>query len=171
VEVLTPDFKKKPGALATVLAAGPEVFAHNVETTPRLYRTVRPGSSYTGSLALLRDASRHRDARLPALRVKSNVMLGLGETDGEVLAVLRDLREAGVQVVTLGQYLQPTREHLPVTRFVPPEAFDALRRSATEMGFLHVEAGPLVRSSYHAERHRPDPTGYPPSVAAGLPPA
>lgn len=157
VEVLTPDFKKKPGALATVLAAGPEVFAHNVETTPRLYRTVRPGSSYRGSLALLQDASRHRDGCAPALRVKSNVMLGLGETDAEVLDVLRDLRGVGVQVVTLGQYLQPTREHLPVARWVPPEAFDGLRRSALEMGYLHVEAGPLVRSSYHAERHRPDP--------------
>ncbi len=157
VEVLTPDFKKKPGALATVLAAGPEVFAHNVETTPRLYRNVRPGSSYRGSLALLHDASRHRDDCAPALRVKSNVMLGLGETDAEVLDVLRDLRGVGVQVVTLGQYLQPTREHLPVARWVPPEAFQALRLSALEMGFLHVEAGPLVRSSYHAERHRPDP--------------
>jgi lipoic acid synthetase len=158
VEVLTPDFKKKPGALETVLAAGPAVFAHNVETTPRLYRTVRPGSSYRGSLALLAAASRQRDAAYPVLRVKSNVMLGLGETDAEVLDVLRDLRGAGVQVVTIGQYLQPTREHLPVARWVAPEAFADLRRVGQEMGFLHVEAGPLVRSSYHAERHRPDPT-------------
>jgi lipoic acid synthetase len=157
VEVLTPDFKKKAGALATVLAAGPEVFAHNVETPPRLYRTVRPGSSYRGSLALLQEAADHRDACAPALRIKSNVMLGLGESDAEVLDVLRDLRTVGVQVVTLGQYLQPTREHLPVARWVSPEGFDALRRSALGMGFLHVEAGPLVRSSYHAERHRPDP--------------
>jgi lipoic acid synthetase len=169
VEVLTPDFKKKPGALATVLAAGPEVFAHNVETTPRLYRTVRPGSSYRGSLTLLEEAARQRDASMAALRVKSNVMLGLGETDAEVLEVLRDLRGVGVQVVTLGQYLQPTPEHLPVARWVPPEAFDTLRESALEMGFLHVEAGPLVRSSYHAERHRPDPTEPPAGRAA--PPA
>jgi len=169
VEVLTPDFKKKPGALATVLAAGPEVFAHNVETTPRLYRTVRPGSSYRGSLALLEEAARWRDASLPQLRVKSNVMLGLGETDAEVLTVLRDLREVGVQVVTLGQYLQPTRDHLPVARWVPPEAFDALRGEALAMGFLHVEAGPLVRSSYHAERHRPDPTERPPASEAPAP--
>jgi len=171
VEVLTPDFKKKPGALATVLAAGPEVFAHNVETTPRLYRTVRPGSSYPGSLALLQEAARHRDACMPALRVKSNVMLGLGETDAEVLDVLRDLRGVGVQVVTLGQYLQPTREHLPVARWVPPEAFDGLKVAAQEMGFLHVEAGPLVRSSYHAERHRPDPTEPAPGPAGASSPA
>jgi lipoic acid synthetase len=164
VEVLTPDFKKKPGALGTVLAAGPAVFAHNVETTPRLYRTVRPGSSYRGSLALLQAAARERDASWPTLRVKSNVMLGLGETDAEVLEVLRDLRRAGVQVVTIGQYLQPTKEHLPVTRWVAPEAFAELKRRGEAMGFLHVEAGPLVRSSYHAERHRPDP---PPGPVAG----
>jgi lipoic acid synthetase len=157
VEVLTPDFKKKPGALDTVLASGPAVFAHNVETTPRLYRTVRPGSSYRGSLALLRDAAHRRDTSYPALRVKSNVMLGLGETDAEVRDVLCDLRRAGVQVVTVGQYLQPTREHLPVTRWVPPETFEEIRRTGEALGFLHVEAGPLVRSSYHAERHRPDP--------------
>jgi lipoic acid synthetase len=171
VEVLTPDFKKKPGALATVLASGPEVFAHNVETTPRLYRMVRPGSSYRGSLALLESAARRRDASMPALRVKSNVMLGLGESDVEVLEVLRDLRDVGVQVVTLGQYLQPTREHLPVARWVPPQAFDSLRAAAQEMGFLHVEAGPLVRSSYHAERHRPDPTGSPRGTAGAPSPA
>jgi lipoic acid synthetase len=157
VEVLTPDFKKKPGALDTVLAARPEVFAHNVETVPRLYRTARAGSRYETSVALLRAAAARRDADLPRMRVKSSLMLGLGERDEEVLDVLRDLRGAGVDVVTLGQYLQPTREHLPVERFVSPEEFDAFRIAGEDMGFLHVESGPLVRSSYHAERHRPDP--------------
>ena len=157
VEVLTPDFKNKSGALEIVLEGRPEVFAHNVETVPRLYRTVRPGSRYSGSLGLLAAAARARDAERSQLRVKSSVMLGLGETDDEVLDVLRDLRRAGVDVVTLGQYLQPTREHLPVERFVHPDAFDALGDAGRGMGFLHVEAGPLVRSSYHAERHRPDP--------------
>ncbi|HKQ61385.1 MAG TPA: lipoyl synthase [Candidatus Polarisedimenticolaceae bacterium] len=157
VEVLTPDFKGKPGALARVLDAAPEVFAHNVETVPRLYRTVRPGSQYLGSLGLLADAAARRTQQDSGLRVKSSLMLGLGETNAELLAVLRDLRGAGVDVVTLGQYLQPTPAHLPVRRFVPPAEFDELRARASELGFLHVEAGPLVRSSYHAERHRPDP--------------
>jgi lipoyl synthase len=155
VEVLTPDFKGKPGALDVVLGSRPVVFAHNVETVPSLYRTVRPGSRYHGSLALLWDAARWRDEREPALRVKSSLMLGLGEERDEVRAVLGDLRRAGVDVVTLGQYLQPTREHLPVARYVPPAEFEELRREAQGLGFLHVEAGPLVRSSYHAERHVP----------------
>ena len=156
VEVLTPDFKNKPGALETVLEAAPEVFAHNVETVPRLYKTARRGSSYEGSVALLRDAALTRDASARPFRVKSSLMLGLGENDDEVLAVLSDLKRAGVDVVTLGQYLQPTRTHFPVERLVAPDAFARLRRAGMEMGFLHVEAGPLVRSSYHAERHRPD---------------
>jgi lipoyl synthase len=156
VEVLTPDFKGKPGALEVVLDARPVVFAHNVETVPSLYRTVRPGSRYRGSLALLESASRWRDERAPALRVKSSLMLGLGEERSEVTSVLADLRRAGVDVVTLGQYLQPTREHLPVARYVPPAEFEELARLGRELGFLHVEAGPLVRSSYHAERHVPD---------------
>jgi lipoic acid synthetase len=157
VEVLTPDFKRKAGALDTVLSAGPSVFAHNVETVPRLYRSVRPGSTYRGSVALLRAAARRRDGGLPALRVKSSLMLGLGERPDEVHGVLRDLRAAGVDVVTLGQYLRPTAEHLPVARYAAPEEFDAWRKAGEALGFLHVEAGPLVRSSYHAERHRPDP--------------
>jgi lipoic acid synthetase len=157
VEVLTPDFKNKPGALETVLAARPEVFAHNVETVPRLYRSARPGSRYRTSLALLADAARRRDAEQATDRVKSSLMLGLGETDDEVLEVLRDLAAAGVDVVTLGQYLQPTREHLPVARYLSPAEFASLRDRALALGFRHVEAGPLVRSSYHAERHRPDP--------------
>jgi len=159
VEVLTPDFKNKPGACDVVLDAGPEVFAHNVETVPRLYRTARPGSRYAGSLALLAEAARRRDRERSALRVKSSLMLGLGETDGEVIEVLRDLRDSGVDVVTLGQYLRPTPDHLPVERFVPPAEFDTFRDRGLAMGFLHVESGPLVRSSYHAERHRPDPSG------------
>jgi lipoic acid synthetase len=156
VEVLTPDFKKKPGALDTVLDAGPVVFAHNVETVPRLYKTVRPGSTYDGSVGLLREAAARRDRLGASLRVKSSVIVGLGETDDEVLAVMRDLRAAGVDVVTLGQYLQPTPKHLPVARWVHPDTFGMFRREGAAMGLLHVEAGPLVRSSYHAERHRPD---------------
>ena len=158
--MLTPDFKKKAGALDVVLEAAPEVFAHNVETVPRLYRSARPGSTYRGSVGLLAEAARRRDALhspAPPWRVKSSVMLGLGERDEEVIEVLGDLRRAGVDVVTLGQYLQPTRDHLPVDRFVSPDAFEAFRREGMAMGFLHVESGPLVRSSYHAERHRPDP--------------
>jgi len=157
VEVLTPDFKNKDGALETVLSARPEVFAHNVETVPRLYRTARPGSRYAASGELLAEAACARDRADSSLRVKSSLMLGLGETDDEVIDVLRDLRRAGVDVVTLGQYLQPTREHLPVARFASPEAFDRLGAIGRDLGFLHVESGPLVRSSYHAERHRPDP--------------
>ncbi len=165
VEVLTPDFKKKPGALETVLGADPEVFAHNVETVPRLYLTVRPGSKYRLSLQLLADAATWREERRTALRVKSSLMLGLGERDDEVLEVCRDLRGRGVDVVTLGQYLQPTRRHLPVQRFVPPAEFEQWAVALRALGFLHVEAGPLVRSSYHAERHRPDP---PPPLESAL---
>jgi lipoic acid synthetase len=157
VEVLTPDFKAKPGALATVLDARPEVFAHNIETVPRLYRTARRGSSYAGSLALLAAAAARRESDFAELRVKSSLMLGLGERLDEVHAALADLRGAGVEIVTLGQYLQPSRTHLAVERFVHPDEFDALRDAGLRLGFAHVESGPLVRSSYHAERHRPDP--------------
>jgi lipoyl synthase len=155
VEVLTPDFKNIPGALDRVLEARPEVFAHNVETVPRLYRTARRGSSYEGSVALLAAAAARRDAALPSMRVKSSVMLGLGERDEEVLAVMGDLRQARVDVLTLGQYLQPTRKHLPVERVLDPSEFERYRALGMELGFLHVESGPLVRSSYHAERHGP----------------
>jgi len=157
VEVLTPDFKRKDGALDVVLDARPEVFAHNVETVPRLYRTARQGSSYSGSLAVLAGAAARRERDFPGLRVKSSLMLGLGESLDEARSVLADLRGAGVEVLTLGQYLQPTRRHLPVDRFVPPEEFAALREEGLAMGFRHVESGPLVRSSYHAERHGADP--------------
>jgi len=159
VELLTPDFKNKAGALETVLQARPEVFAHNVETVPRLYRTARAGSRYEHSLAVLERGARWRDASQSQLRVKSSLMLGLGESDDEILEVMRDLHGSGVNVVTLGQYLQPTREHLAVDRFVSPAEFDALAAAGRAIGFAHVEAGPLVRSSYHAEQHRPDPPG------------
>jgi lipoic acid synthetase len=158
VEVLTPDFKNKDGALDVVLSARPEVFAHNVETVPRLYKTARKGSSYRGSLGVLEAAASRRDRDLGGMRVKSSIMVGLGERDEEVLETLRDLRAAGVDVATIGQYLRPTHKHLPVDRFVTPEQFAAFREAGMGMGFQHVESGPLVRSSYHAERHRPDPS-------------
>jgi lipoic acid synthetase len=158
IEVLTPDFKNKPGALDIVLDADPAVFAHNVETVPRLYRSARPGSSYLGSVALLAQAAARRDRERSSLRVKTSIIVGLGEEDAEILEVMRDLRRAGVDVVTLGQYLQPTPTHLPVARFAHPDTFLSFRDAGLAMGFLHVESGPLVRSSYHAERHRPDPS-------------
>jgi len=160
VEVLTPDFKGVPDALLIVLAAEPEVFSHNMETVPRLYRTARPGSRYESSLGLLRSAAEARD-RSPGsarrFRVKTGLMAGLGETDEEMMESFRDIRSAGAEVLTVGQYLQPTREHMPVDRFVTPGDFAALREYALSLGFLHVVAGPLVRSSYHAHEHRPDP--------------
>ena len=151
VEVLTPDFRGAAGALETVLAAAPDVFAHNIETVPRLYRTVRPGSVYAHSLDLLRRA-KINGAHL----TKSGFMLGLGETRAEIGEVLSDLRDARVDIVTLGQYLQPTTGHLPVVRYVPPEEFEEIRREAAPLGFRHVESGPLVRSSYHASRQASD---------------
>jgi len=157
VEVLTPDFKKKPGALDVVLDATPAVFAHNVETVPRLYKSARPGSSYNGSVGLLAEAASRRDREQSTLRVKTSIIAGLGEEDAEILEVMGDLRRAGVDIVTLGQYLQPTPRHLPVARWVHPDTFAAFRTEGLALGFLHVESGPLVRSSYHAERHRPDP--------------
>lgn len=156
VELLTPDFKGRAEALDTVFRAPPEVFSHNIETVPRLYRTARPGSKFEGSLALLEASARKRDERDLKMRIKSSMMLGLGETDDEVLDVMGRLQAAGVDVMALGQYLQPTKDHMPVERFVSPEHFDRFRDAGMAMGFLHIEAGPLVRSSYHAERHRPD---------------
>jgi lipoic acid synthetase len=150
VEVLTPDFKKKPGALDVVLDAAPAVFAHNVETVPRLYKAARPGSSYDGSVRLLADAVARRDREQAPLRVKTSIIVGMGEEDEEIIEVMRDLRRAGVDVVTLGQYLQPTARHLPVARWVHPDTFGVYRDEGLRMGFLHVESGPLVRSSYHA---------------------
>lgn len=150
VEVLTPDFRGVPDALDVVLAARPEVFSHNVETVPRLYRKARPGSRYDRSLALLRSAAERRAAGEFTGRVKTGIMVGLGETAGEVRETLADIRSTGVEIVTLGQYLQPTTKHLPVDRFVHPDEFASYKRFALDIGFAHCEAGPLVRSSYHA---------------------
>ena len=149
VEVLVPDFQGSREALQTVLEAAPDVLNHNLETVPRLYPQVRPGASYERSLALLAGASEIR----PQSVTKSGLMLGLGESPEEVLAVMRDLRACSVSLLTLGQYLQPSPLHLPVSRFLPPEEFNDLARSGRDMGFAHVEAGPLVRSSYHAAAH------------------
>jgi lipoyl synthase len=153
VEVLTPDFRGVPEALDIVLAARPEVFSHNMETVPRLYRLARPGSRYDRSLGLLAEASRRRDAGDYQGRVKTGIMLGLGETAGEIEATLAEIRNAGVEILTLGQYLRPTPKHLPVDRWVHPDEFAAHRAFALSLGFAHCEAGPLVRSSYHAHEH------------------
>jgi len=159
VEVLTPDFRGVPDALDVVLGAAPEVFSHNVETVPRLYRRARPGSRYDRSLALLAEAARRRDEGRYAGRVKTGIMVGLGESPEEVRGTLEDIRAAGVEILTLGQYLRPSARHLPVDRFVHPDEFAAYREHALALGFAHCESGPLVRSSYHAHEHvrRPDP--------------
>jgi len=147
VEVLVPDFIGKPGALERLMAARPDVFNHNTETVPRLYRTVRGRKSvYAWTLQLLADAKR----LMPNVKTKSGLMLGLGETRDELLDVFADLLDHGVDFLTLGQYLQPTLDSLPVGRYVPPEEFEELGRIARSMGFRNVASGPLVRSSYHA---------------------
>ena len=147
VEVLTPDFAGNKKSLATVLAEQPDVFNHNVETVPRLYPAVRPQADYARSLSVLNQA-----ANSGIVFVKSGIMLGLGETEEEVVEVFSDLRQAGVNCLTVGQYLRPTREHLPVVDYIHPSRFKALEAVAYELGFRQVAAGPLVRSSYHAER-------------------
>jgi len=147
VEVLIPDFKGKREALQLVIDARPDILGHNTETVPRLYRRVRPQGKYHWTLGVLEEAKRQ------GMRTKTGLMLGLGETLEEVIQVMHDLRRVGVDILTLGQYLQPTPNHLPVERYVTPEEFAYLRRIGLEMGFAHVESGPLVRSSYHAERH------------------
>jgi lipoic acid synthetase len=147
VELLVPDFGGSRDALATVLAAGPDVLGHNLETVPRLYPVVRQGADYGRSLALLA-ACREL---APGIPTKSGLMLGLGEEREELPAVLADLRRAGCAILTLGQYLAPSRAHHPVARYLPPAEFAELRREALALGFAHVESGPLVRSSYHAE--------------------
>jgi len=147
IEVLIPDFKGDREALATVLAARPEILNHNTETVPRLYRQVRPQAIYERSLELLRRA---KDLD-PGTVTKSGLMVGLGETEPELLQVCRDLADHGVEVLTVGQYLQPTPAHLPIARYWTPEEFARVREQALAMGFTHVESGPLVRSSYHAE--------------------
>lgn len=146
VEVLVPDFQGSREAMRTVMDAAPDVLNHNIETVPRLYREVRLGARYERSLEMLAYAAELR----PDIPTKSGLMVGLGETDEEVFEVLRDLRRHQVKIVTIGQYLRPTLQHLPVLRYVTPEQFAEYRRAAEEMGFDHVEAGPFVRSSYHA---------------------
>jgi len=146
VEVLIPDFRGSEAALRIVVEARPDILNHNTETVPALYRFVRPGAKFERSLELLRNAKR----MAPGLRTKSGLMLGLGETEAELLDALRALAATGCSILTLGQYLRPSRDHLPVKRLYTPAEFDALRRQALAMGFGHVEAGPLVRSSYHA---------------------
>lgn len=146
VEVLTPDFKGVREALQTVMDAQPNVFSHNVETVPRLYRRVRPQAIYERSLRVLHWA---KDMR-PDAPLKAGFMLGLGETHDEVVALLQDLHAQGVDIVTIGQYLQPTPQHLPIERYVAPEEFREYAHLGRAMGIRHVESGPLVRSSYHA---------------------
>jgi lipoic acid synthetase len=147
VEVLVPDFIGKDGALERLMAAKPDVFNHNTETVPRLYRTVRGRKSvYAWTLQLLADAKKI----LPSVKTKSGLMLGLGETRDELLDVFADLLDRGVDFLTLGQYLQPTLDSLPVERYVPPEEFDEIGALARSMGFKQVASGPFVRSSYHA---------------------
>ncbi len=148
VEVLVPDFRKRVNTALTALRRSPpDVFNHNLETVPRLYRSVRPGADYAGSLALIEDFK----SRNSAVPTKSGLMLGLGETTDEVLAVMRDLRSHGCDMLTLGQYLRPSRAHLPVSRYATPEEFANLAREARALGFSQVASGPLVRSSYHAD--------------------
>jgi lipoic acid synthetase len=146
IEVLTPDFLRKDGAVEQVVAARPDVFNHNLETVPSLYLTVRPGARYFASLRLLQRV-KEIDA---SMFTKSGIMVGLGEERNEVLQVMDDLRSAGVDFLTIGQYLQPTRKHHPVLRFVPPDEFEALKTVAYAKGFLMVSSSPLTRSSHHA---------------------
>jgi lipoic acid synthetase len=146
IEVLTPDFLRKDGALEKVVAARPDVFNHNLETVPSRYLTVRPGARYFASLRLLQQVKEID----PEMFTKSGIMVGLGEERNEVLQVMDDLRSADVDFLTIGQYLQPTRKHHPVVRFVPPEEFEQLRTIAFARGFLMVAASPLTRSSHHA---------------------
>ncbi len=148
IEVLTPDFQRKVGALERVVAARPDVFNHNLETVPRLYRMARRAASYTHSLHLLAQVKQLD----PQSFTKSGIMLGLGETYDEVLAVMEEMRAADIDFITIGQYLRPTQKHLPMTRYAPPEEFEALAQAAREKGFLMVSASPLTRSSYHADR-------------------
>src|ERR1700689_4927740 len=146
VEVLIPDFRGDWAALATVMAARPDVLNHNLETVPRLYRRVRKGAVYERSLELLRRARQMS----PDTPTKTGMMLGLGETRGEVLGAMEEIAAQGTHILTLGQYMQPTHEHLPIERYVQPDEFAEFKKLGEQMGFKHVEAGPLVRSSYHA---------------------
>ena len=149
IEVLVPDFRGRlERALEILVAAPPDVMNHNLETVPRLYRQARPGGDYRHSLTLLQEFKR----AVPAVPTKSGLMVGLGETDGEILQVMRDLRAHEVDMLTIGQYLQPSPHHLHVERYVHPDVFATFEREAVAMGFRHAAIGPLVRSSYHADR-------------------
>jgi lipoic acid synthetase len=154
IEVLTPDFKGVHEALRVVIDAQPNVFNHNVETVPRLYKEVRPQAIYKRSLQVLQSAK----ALNPAASTKSGFMLGLGETWDEVLEVMYDLRTHDVDILTIGQYLRPSFKHLPMKRYVPLEEFAALKAEGKKLGFRHVESGPLVRSSYHAHEQAAEAT-------------
>ena len=148
IEILTPDFRgRMEQALEVFRETPPDVFNHNLETAPRMYRVARPGADYKWSLELLRRIKEMH----PHVPTKSGLMMGLGETNEEIVEVLKDLREHGVNMLTLGQYLQPTRHHLPVKRYVPPAEFDELKDVAMDLGFSHAACGPFVRSSYHAD--------------------
>jgi lipoic acid synthetase len=146
IEVLIPDFKGDPRALRTVLAADPEILNHNIETVPRLFRAVRPGGDYRRSLALL-----GRGKAWGRGRTKSGMMVGLGETPDEVRETMRDLRGVGCDILTIGQYLSPGKDYVPIARYYHPDEFAAFKAEGLAMGFRHVESGPLVRSSYHAD--------------------
>ncbi|MHB8752806.1 MAG: lipoyl synthase, partial [Aggregatilineales bacterium] len=148
IEVLIPDFKGKPDALKIVMEAQPEILNHNVETVPRLFRKVQPQDHYEWAMATLGNAKQMD----PLVLTKSGIMVGLGETFDEVVAVMRDLAELNVDILTIGQYLQPSKKHLPIERYYEPAEFDEFRRAGLEMGFKWVESGPLVRSSYHADQ-------------------
>jgi lipoic acid synthetase len=148
-----PDFRGRlEPALERLNEAPPDVLNHNLETVPRLYREARPGADYTHSLRLLQEFRR----RHPAIPTKSGLMVGLGEDDEEIVAVMRDLRAHEVEMLTIGQYLQPSPHHLPVRRYVAPEQFERFREAAERMGFRHAACGPLVRSSYHADQQAHD---------------
>jgi lipoyl synthase len=148
IEVLVPDFRGRlDRALPILQATPPDVMNHNLETVPRLYRSARPGADYPHSLRLLREFRE----RVPSVPTKSGLMVGLGETDEEILQVMRDLRAAGVEMLTIGQYLAPSAHHLPVLRYVTPDTFKMYEREAQSLGFAHAACAPLVRSSYHAD--------------------
>src|SRR5688572_17443037 len=146
IEVLIPDFQGLDSALRTVLDAGPDVLNHNIETVPRLYRMARSGGKYARSLELLDRSRRYA----PSIATKTGIMVGLGEHHDEIVTVFDDLRRSGVSILTIGQYLRPSPRHAPMTRYYHPDEFAELKRIALDKGFVHVESGPLVRSSYHA---------------------
>jgi lipoic acid synthetase len=146
VEVLVPDFQGKESSIRTVLEAGPEIYNHNTETVPRLYKKCRPGGRYNRVMDIFTMSKRIA----PHIPTKTGIILGMGETIEEVVATMKDLREVDVDILTLGQYLRPSADHIPIDRYVTPEEFAELKREGMAMGFKHVESGPLVRSSYHA---------------------